>query len=406
MVISTQALFVDAGRARRRLALQHVAADAFHRGAKATSAANVSDAYTFIEWTPTGVIPRIVHQSWPTRHVPTALARYAQSWRTLLPRWQHTLHTDADNAKLVGERYSWLLPAYNQMTSIQQADTARLLYMHAYGGVYADLDMELLQPLGPLLEHVVSRKRRSAILGQEPLAHAILLESQPRQVCNALLASEVGHPFWLWLVRRIARIVLASDSDPDPVGSTGPRMIESAVREWEARVEGEVRVYVAWPEAFYPLWDPGQADSFRERCQLTEGKGPGDEPLPQWAASYEVQQSNLTAALISLCARLRAEGFSPAVPSDGTAFAAHHWAHTWLNGPPDGTVEQLSDAAGGGGVEVGEASLGGQTWQALHAIDSDLGGEAGDPTQWTSYGRLPYVLASVHRVVSRWLALR
>jgi hypothetical protein len=30
--------------------------------------------------------------------------------------------------------------------------------------------------------------------------------------------------------------------------------------------------------------------------------------------------------------RLRREGFTPTVPSDGTSFAAHHWAHTWLDG--------------------------------------------------------------------------
>ena len=38
------------------------------------------------------------------------------------------------------------------------------------------------------------------------------------------------------------------------------------------------------------------------------------------------------ATSVATCERLRREGFTPTVPSDGTAFAAHHWAHSWMDG--------------------------------------------------------------------------
>ena len=113
------------------------------------AASSLSDA---LSWRPLDAsaalpIPRVVHQTWPSRELPAKLASFVRSWHRLQPHWGYRLHTDSDNQELVKSRYEWLWPHYAAMTSIQQADVARLLYMHAFGGVYADLDVELLQPL-------------------------------------------------------------------------------------------------------------------------------------------------------------------------------------------------------------------------------------------------------------------
>ena len=108
----------------------------------------------------------------------------------------------------------------------------------------------------------------------------------PRQACNAVLASDAGHPLWLWLLRRIERRMRLGDvtDDDDPVGSTGPRMLESALREWEA-VHGAgsaARAYVAPADVFYPLWDGGQEATFRERCAPDESAQRGQVSGEVW----------------------------------------------------------------------------------------------------------------------------
>ena len=108
--------------------------------------------------------PRVLHQTWLTSSVPRGLARSICSWRELQPGWQYAFHDDAQNDALVSSAYAWLLPVYSSLSAVGRADVARLLYMHAYGGVYADLDMTLLRPLDPLLRR---HRRASVLIGQE-----------------------------------------------------------------------------------------------------------------------------------------------------------------------------------------------------------------------------------------------
>ena len=273
--------------------------------------------------------PRVLHQSWRSHHVPPRLAGYMRTWRERSPPgWAFKLHTDADNAALVQSRYAWLEPAFLQMNAIQQADVARLLYMHAFGGVYADLDVELLQPLDGLLAQSAAANS-TALVGQEPLAHAVLLERQPRQICNAVLASARGHPFWLWALHMAALYVRSDGGWGDPVGSTGPRMLEKAVNKWQlAQGRGFLGLTITPPDAFFPLWDAMQQGSFQERC-LEDS----------YANDTEIVQAGLSEQVVSTCARLRSEGFVPTVPADGSAYAAHHWAHSWMEGFSDGFQE-------------------------------------------------------------------
>ena len=36
--------------------------------------------------------------------------------------------------------------------------------------------------------------------------------------------------------------------------------------------------------------------------------------------------------MCATCDRLRAENFTPTVPTDGSSYVAHHWAHSWIDG--------------------------------------------------------------------------
>lgn len=270
------------------------------------------------------LIPHVLHQSWKSATPPSQLERYISSWLQLQPDWRYAFHSDTDNAHLVADRYPWLSELFLSLSSIQRADVSRLLYMHAYGGVYADLDVELLQPLEPLFEWVRTKSNHSAIIGQEPLAHAVLLESKNRQCCNAVLAAARGHPFFLWAVMQISQ-KFALGFDTDPVGTTGPRMLEELVQRWQKvheRAKGGL--VIVEPTTFFPTWDPTQESNFREKCAEKESM----IELNSTSAIPAGPDSLQTIAL-RVCDGLRRDGFKPKVPTN--AFTNHHWVHTWLN---------------------------------------------------------------------------
>ena len=280
-------------------------------------------------------IPHLLHQSWRDANVPQGLQEAIRSWRRVQPEWRYQFHSDADNLNLVRQRYPWLMPVFMRSTGIQRADISRYMYMHAFGGVYADLDVELLKPLSPMLAQLpqLFGPNTSVLLGQEPLAHAVLLERKARQVCNAVLASVPGHPFWLDVLHRINR---AGRAGLEPVGTTGPRMLEKVVDTWHARHGGGPSgggVMVVEPDVFYPTWDPMQHATFRQRCaQVVRRRA----KTWGWGA---VPTDSLADLRLRACERLRRESFRPTIVP--AAFTNHLWTHTWINGASKVSLVQL-----------------------------------------------------------------
>ncbi|QRW27723.1 glycosyltransferase family 32 protein [Rhizoctonia solani] len=98
------------------------------------------------------VSARFIHQSWKTHDLKPSTVPLADSWRLSYPGWEYVLWDDADNKELVRVLYPRLLATYEALPrEIYRADFVRNLYMHAFGGIYADLDSEAVAPLEPLL---------------------------------------------------------------------------------------------------------------------------------------------------------------------------------------------------------------------------------------------------------------
>jgi hypothetical protein len=193
-----------------------------------------------------GAIPRTFHASWKTKDLPPKFAEWRASTLGALPppHWLHYLHTDAENRKLVVDHFPEHLALYDAFpVEIMRADIARLFYMSHYGGVYADLDVELLIEPGELEEALATQESHSRAtidsLGKkacrpgrvyhplnatlEPetlkggskcrrdLVLALLgppeiLPFWPHAVPNAFMASVPGHPFWMYAVSQVERL--------------------------------------------------------------------------------------------------------------------------------------------------------------------------------------------------------
>ena len=89
-------------------------------------------------------IPFIVHQLWNTRDVPIPMLQYIETWMATHPHWQYWFWTKESQEKFLRERYPKYLPQYlDYELDIQRADMIRFLILYEFGGIYADLDVEV-----------------------------------------------------------------------------------------------------------------------------------------------------------------------------------------------------------------------------------------------------------------------
>lgn len=177
-------------------------------------------------------IPNTVHQLWKTTNVEdysTEVKPSRHAWQAVFEPLNYTvkLWTDDDILKLVKDKYGWLLPTYlGYPHNIQRADVARMLIVHAEGGIYADLDV-----YPSSAEHIQCLQH----LGMEAIFPPT---GGTAGLSNHFFMAEHGSPFLQWVLyeakRRghglaFRRIVLPY---LQVFWSTGPIMLTAAIRKY------------------------------------------------------------------------------------------------------------------------------------------------------------------------------
>lgn len=198
-------------------------------------------------------IPRVVHVTWKTRTLPDWGADCVATFGRRHADYELRIWSDEDVAALVAAADDAALAAtYARLPcGAARADLARLLILRAHGGVYADLDVQCVRRLEPLLSAYDGR--RAAVVGREA-SHG--------RVGNAVLLSCRGHALWgealNELVARAARTTTWTSEAVCEI--TGPGLVTAAV----ARTTSDVDVLPV--DAFYPLaWRPAWAYGLLER---------------------------------------------------------------------------------------------------------------------------------------------
>lgn len=136
-------------------------------------------------------VPRLVMQTWKTADVPEKWRPSPASVRRLMPHWRYVLLTDADNDAFVAAHFPAQLDWFRGLRyPIQRADVIRYMWLYVHGGLYMDLDIELVAPLDELFE---GRAMETWLL------------KAPRNLAghytNFLMASTPRNPFWLAVLR-------------------------------------------------------------------------------------------------------------------------------------------------------------------------------------------------------------
>ena len=137
-------------------------------------------------------------------------------------------------------------------------------------------------------------------------------------VCNAIMGSCRGHPFWL-SVLNLTR-TRASDSgarsDPESVlESTGPKLLTDAVYAPGAERGFDIKVLPS--VALFPHFDE-KNENLRLKCDQSA--------LDARCASIGTEAC---AARKRTCIDLRRTKFKNGNLTDAS-YATHHWSHTWL----------------------------------------------------------------------------
>ncbi len=194
------------------------------------------------------LIPKILHFTWKTEDVPGRMGEYLGKWRQTHSHWQIILWTDASMRAFVAEHYPAFLPHYDAYPHpIQRADSFRYLVLRQMGGVYADLDVEPLRELDPMLDGL------ACFAGVEPEEHMGADRKHsgtPYLVSNAFMGAEPGHP---WFEQLVALLPQVADIR-DIFLSTGPALTTAAA----ARLPRQDRPVLIPPCLWSPLCDGGK----------------------------------------------------------------------------------------------------------------------------------------------------
>lgn len=162
---------------------------------------------------------KIIHQTWKTQDLPPNFKEWSNSWKKLHPQWEYKLWTDNDNRELVKSKYPWFLPVYDNLPlTINRVDVVRFLYLHAFGGIYADLDVEAIHAM-------------DSIHNSSEIVFGFMSISMHRHnIPNAFMSSKgPNHPFWL---SALLETVKRSGSGTFVEALTGPVLLTDIVNEW------------------------------------------------------------------------------------------------------------------------------------------------------------------------------
>lgn len=248
-------------------------------------------------------IPRIIHQTWKNTEIPRKLTTWIKSWQLKNPGYEYWLWTDESARKLIAERHPNLLKTFDSYTEgIRRADALRYVILYEFGGVYADMDVESLQSMDPML------RKYSCFVPQEPYEHPILYGNFEHLVINAVMGCTKKHPFMKQLIDNLPFFAHMWNV----LDSTGPHFLTNVYLRYSSEHSLEATdpdgVYLAPAEYFFPTIDPSKHFWFRMQCSKFE---------------------KLTELQKQACVSLKQKG-GKRKPLN-VSFTDHHWIHTYLD---------------------------------------------------------------------------
>ena len=218
------------------------------------------------------MIPKLIHQTWKSHEIPARFANMVATWRSQNPGWEYRFWSDEDLDTFVADFYPEFLDIFRGYANgVQRADAGRYLILHHFGGVYSDIDTTCESSFDILADD------NRIIVCEEPPEHWVphaRARGLNHLIFNGTLASPRGHPFWPYLLQKMA----LNKTTENTLDSTGPLLLTGCIESY------------------------GQTDQFSiNSCQLF---------CPIQSSGSRAQQV-------------------PFGDYRGHALSTHHWAGTW-----------------------------------------------------------------------------
>jgi hypothetical protein len=150
------------------------------------------------------MIPRIVHQTYPSKDLPEALRKNVERLRALNPGWSIRLYDDADIHEFISREYgAAVLDRYLRISPVYgaaRADLFRYLLIYRLGGVYLDIKSMADHPLDDILgrdDRFILSQWDNAPEGLHPRwgLHPDLPHVPGGEFQQWFIATVPGHPF-------------------------------------------------------------------------------------------------------------------------------------------------------------------------------------------------------------------
>jgi hypothetical protein len=176
-------------------------------------------------------LPAILHQTWKTRDLLPFQVVNREAWHRALtaadPHFDCRLYVDTDFDPWVHAHFEWFWPTWQRLTPfIKRVDAIRYMWLFHYGGVYADLDLQLRDPAA-LARLVLAPYPLCTLVVSSPSSHTALLFTGP-----PLLLAHAGHDLFMDMLHHIA-----AHPDLPVLDCTGPKGLSRVLRAYLRRRE-------------------------------------------------------------------------------------------------------------------------------------------------------------------------
>ena len=177
--------------------------------------------------------------------MPAAVQTHVQELEKENPTFKVTVWGPGESRALIAREYPQFIEKYDAYPhSIQRSDFSRYAILHAFGGIYVDMDYVLKTPLLNILTFLEQKyPDASAFINETP--NAVLL----KRLSNSFMLSKTAkHPFWMH-VMHTTNEGSGLSSHQRILTSTGPQAVDRSFRTYSIK---QPRVGVLPKQFFNP----------------------------------------------------------------------------------------------------------------------------------------------------------
>jgi mannosyltransferase OCH1-like enzyme len=153
-------------------------------------------------------IPRIIHQTYPTKKLPSEIIENIRNLKRLNPNWEFRFYDDSDIEKYIKKEYPYFFRNYrsiNPKYGAARADLFRYLLIYKEGGCYLDIKSYFLKPLDNILNEMIILSHWDNVEGgeYEGWGKHPEIKNPNGEFQQCFIISPSGHPFLKAVIQNV-----------------------------------------------------------------------------------------------------------------------------------------------------------------------------------------------------------